>query len=139
MFGLNFELFFKNLSISQYRKILLLQMSGVSWWLLCSGWASDCFWGRLSWPEICRWLCLVVLCPADYQAFFFICLAASRKRQWLEAFNLGRFRETVYQVYFEQWIQIEKLKLGYNTIVRPLKFHAQRSFSVFTSQIFRKI
>lgn len=94
-----FWVIFKNVSISQYRKILLLQMSGVSWWLLCSGWASDCFWGRLSWPEICRWLCLVVVCPVDYQAFFFICLAATRKRHWLEAFNLGRFRETVYQVF----------------------------------------
>ncbi|KAL4098666.1 hypothetical protein QTP88_023218 [Uroleucon formosanum] len=73
------------------------KMSGVSWWLLCTGWASDCFWGRLSWPEICRWLCLVVVHSVDYQAFFFICLAVAQKRRWLEAFNLGRFHDTVFQ------------------------------------------
>ncbi|VVC26296.1 Protein broad-minded [Cinara cedri] len=73
------------------------KMAGVSWWLLCSGWASDCFLGRLRWPEVCRWLCLAVLFPVDYQVFFFTCLAASRKRQWLEAFNRGRFIVTVYQ------------------------------------------
>ncbi|XP_026818694.1 uncharacterized protein LOC113557398 [Rhopalosiphum maidis] len=73
------------------------KMSGVSWWLLCSGWASDCFWGRLNWSEICRWLCLVVVSPVDYQAFFFVCLAAAQKRRWMEAFNQGRFHDTVYQ------------------------------------------
>lgn len=78
---------------------LLLQMSGVSWWLLCAGWSSDCFWGHLTWPEICRWLCLPVLFSVDYQAFFFTCLAAAYRRQWLEAFNQGRFRETVYRVW----------------------------------------
>uniref|UniRef100_A0A2S2QY77 Protein broad-minded n=1 Tax=Sipha flava TaxID=143950 RepID=A0A2S2QY77_9HEMI len=76
------------------------KMSGVSWWLLCSGWASDCFWGRLRWSEICRWMCLPVLFSVDYQAFFFTCLAAARKRQWLEAFNQGRFCEVVHRSDF---------------------------------------
>ncbi|XP_022179280.1 uncharacterized protein LOC111039925 [Myzus persicae] len=73
------------------------KMSGISWWLLCSSWASDCFWGRLSWSEICRWLCLIVMYSVDYQAFFFVCLAVAQKRRWLEAYNLGRFHDTVFQ------------------------------------------
>ncbi|KAE9537938.1 hypothetical protein AGLY_005910 [Aphis glycines] len=79
------------------------KMSGVSWWLLCSGWASDCFWGRLNWSEICRWLCLIVVNPVDYQAFFFVCLAAAQKRRWMEAFVQGRFHDTVYQGDFSDF------------------------------------
>ncbi|XP_050421307.1 uncharacterized protein LOC126833806 [Adelges cooleyi] len=73
------------------------KMSGVSWWLLCSGWTVDCFLGRLPWPEVCRWLCLVAMYPAEYRAYFFICLAAAQKRRWLEAFGRDGFRETVIQ------------------------------------------
>lgn len=92
-------------------------MSGVSWWLLCSGWASDCFWGRLNWSEICRWLCLIVVNPVDYQAFFFVCLAAAQKRRWMEAFVQGRFHDTIYQVlFFNVWIWLGVFKRGGNKI-----------------------
>lgn len=81
-------------------------MSGVSWWLLCSGWMSDCFWGRLIWPEICRWICLIIMSPIDYQVFFFICLAAAQKQKWLEAFNRGQFHDAVFQVELKYNINI---------------------------------
>lgn len=109
--------------IAFYTTVLhVSQMSGVSWWLLCSGWASDCFWDRLRWPEICRWMCLVVVFPADYQAFFYVCLAAARKRHWLQAFNAGRFREAVYQVRGLRWVGFRNFFLfGFSSTDRRVR------------------
>ncbi|XP_066998631.2 protein broad-minded [Anabrus simplex] len=51
-----------------------MKLAGVPCGLVCFSWLRQCFWNILDWGQICQWLALCVLHPADMCLYFCIAL-----------------------------------------------------------------
>ncbi|PSN57250.1 hypothetical protein C0J52_02542 [Blattella germanica] len=72
-----------------------LQLSGISWWLICKQWMGQCFWNVLDWPQICHWLVIGILNQPDYMLYFCVSLLRHMQPQILQAVSEGNVWEKI--------------------------------------------
>lgn len=71
----------------------VFQQHGISWWLLCRRWISECFWNVLEWNQICHWLTICILYQADYVIYFCVSLLYICESRILQLVTEGKLHQ----------------------------------------------